>query len=82
MELDKERRIEIEICMTPIDRTLWWQRPDATTQRPVDSREVQISWNHDRTRPMDTDRTQPESGHLALNAFMLDQMLNLQLTGR
>ena len=31
------------VCRTnPIDRTLRWQRPDAATQRPVDSREVQI----------------------------------------
>ena len=38
------------------------------TQRPVNSREVQILWNHDRTCPVDTDRTQPESGHLALTS--------------
>ena len=82
MELDKERRKEFVCHTKPIDQTLRWQRSNAATQRPVDSREVQISWNHDRTHPVDTDRMQPESGHLALNAFMLDRTLNLQLTGR
>ena len=82
MGLDKERAKEFVCRTNPIDRMLRWQRLDAATQRLVDFREVQISWNHDWTRPVDTDRTQPESGHLALNAFMLDRTLNLQLTGR
>ena len=41
-------------------------RPDAGWQRPVDSSKVQNLWNRDRTCPVDTDRTQPEFGHLAL----------------
>ena len=60
-------KTEIKVRMIPIDRTLRWQRPDATTQRPVDSREVQFLWNHDRTRPVDTDRMQAESGQLSLH---------------
>ena len=54
--------IEFAIRRTSTDRTLWWQRPDAATQSPVDSREVQILSSRDRTRPITTNRTQPESG--------------------
>ena len=63
---EKETGKETESRTFPIDRTLWWQRPNAATQRPVDSSKVQTPWNHDWTRPVDTDWTQPEFGHLAL----------------
>ena len=64
--VEKETEKETGSRMFSTDRTLRWQRPDAATQRPVDSSKVQNPWNRDRTRPVDTDRTQPESGHLAL----------------
>ena len=40
--IEKETRKEIKTRMFSTDRTLRWQRPDAATQRPVNSREVQF----------------------------------------
>ena len=64
--VEKETKKESGFRTFSTDQTLRWQQPDAATQRPVDSREVQILWNHDRMHPVDIDRTQLESGHLAL----------------
>ena len=60
--MKKEMKKEFAIRMIPIDRTLQWQRPNAATQRPVDSREVENPWNRDRTRPVNPNWTQPEFG--------------------
>ena len=71
-EIRKE--IEFGTHTTLTDQMLRWQRLDAATQSPVNSREVQILSSHDRTHSITTDRAQPESGR------SLD--LLLRLTGR
>ena len=71
--VEKETEKESGSRTFPIDRTLRWQRPDAATQRSVDSREVQSLWNRDRTCPVVHDRTQAGSGQYS--SF-------LQMTGR
>ena len=48
--------------------------PNSEVQHPVDSREVQNPWNCDWIRPVNPDRTQPESGASSL--------LRLRSTGR
>ena len=72
-ELDKERRKESTVQTFSTDRALRWQGPDAATQSPVDYREVQILSSCDRTRPVNPDRTQPESGRSCIHLLRLTE---------
>ena len=67
---DREEK-ELEIHSDSTDPMHRWQRPDAATQSPVDSKEVQNLWSRDRTCPMNPDRTHPESGPHCLNRLRL-----------